>query len=63
MLGKNERQMFDGNGDSGDIEKRRAPSALIESKLRQGHVCEGELEKALSSHLDNGHGLEMISEE
>lgn len=55
--------MFDGNGDSGDIEKRRAPSALIESKLRQGHVCEGELEKALASHLDNGHGLEMISEE
>lgn len=62
MLARNERQMFGGNGDSDDVEKRRGPSDLIESKLRQGHVCEGELGRAWASPLDNGHGLE-ISEE
>lgn len=62
MLARNERQLFSGNGDSGDVEKRKGPSDLIESKLRQGQVCEGELERACASHLDNGHGLEMISE-
>lgn len=55
--------MWGGNGNSGDVEKRRGSSDLIESKLRQGHVCEEELEKARASHLDNGRGLEMISEE
>lgn len=63
MLAGNERQMWGGNGNSGDVEKRRGSSDLIESKLRQGHVCEEELEKARASHLDNGRGLEMISEE
>lgn len=62
MLARNEWQMFGGNGDSGNVDsRRRAPSNLIESKLRQGHVCEGELERAWASHLDNDHGLEIIS--
>lgn len=63
MLARNERQLFGGNGDSGDVEKRKVPSDLIESKLRQGPICEGELERAWVRHLDNGCGLEMISEE